>query len=53
MENVVNRFPAFNPSLALGFKFQLLPGTEGFLIYGTIEHIQERTVHRFWRHVKN
>jgi len=36
----------FNPSLLLGCKFQLLPRTEGFLIYSELNIHSECIVHQ-------
>jgi hypothetical protein len=33
-------------SLTLGFKFQLLTRTEGFLIYCALKHVNDLLVHR-------
>jgi len=63
MENVINQISVFNPSLALGFKLQLLPGTEDFLnlcyheihswtyvapTSATYEELRVHTLHRCW-----
>ena len=42
-----------NPSIVLGFKFQLLRRMEGFCIYNTLKCIRDHTVQRGWQHMKS
>jgi hypothetical protein len=46
-------YPAVNPSMPLGFKFQILPRTERSSIYTSLMCIHDRSVYRDRQHILN
>jgi hypothetical protein len=49
--NILTMIP-INPSLTLGFKFQILPTTERYSICGVVKCLHDLTMHRDPQHVK-
>jgi hypothetical protein len=45
-------YDVFDPLKMAGFEFQTLPGMRWFQVYGTLEFINERTMHQGWFYVK-